>query len=462
MLPYVVNVTNQIGSGETPDQDNDDDEDRDATNDDTETYRARLSLPGLTTSLEIVVDNTTGRAVIDLGEWARTFFQNDEDALLTLPTIPGVTSYTCNVPADAMTGAYGKAALTVQTALGSLRIPSGMLAGMTGLDGEAVDLAGKTVGLTIANGNIAALSALSAAERSAIGNRPLLALNLTLDGVPTDWNNPAAPVTVRIPYTPTADELKNPESLVIWHIDNTGRVVVVPNGHYDAETGTVVFHTTHFSAYAVAYNSVSFQDVPSGTWYETAVRFIAARDITKGTGGGHFSPNTKLTRGDFLVMLMRSHGIEPDATPSVNFADAGNTYYTGYLAAAMALGISAGVGDNRFAPERVITRQEMFTLLYNALKAIGPLPQSEPDMESTPYAAPDTESTSDAAPGTVAALSPFSDAADISPWATKAMAQLVSDGIINGSNGSLMPLQGTTRAEMAQVLYNLLGIRSFS
>ena len=34
-----------------------------------------------------------------------------------------------------------------------------------------------------------------------------------------------------------------------------------------------------------------------------------------------------------------------------NFSDAGNTYYTGYLAAAKRLGITAGLGDNLLCPE---------------------------------------------------------------------------------------------------------------
>lgn len=43
-------------------------------------------------------------------------------------------------------------------------------------------------------------------------------------------------------------------------------------------------------------------------------------------------------------MLMKAYGIAPDTNPEDNFADAGDTYYTGYLAAAKRLGISAGVG----------------------------------------------------------------------------------------------------------------------
>jgi hypothetical protein len=174
--------------------------------------------------------------------------------------------------------------------------------------------------------------------------------------------------------------------------------------------------------------------VEQSAWYEKSVEFIAAREITKGTGAGKFSPEALLTRGEFIVMLMRAYGIKPDDNPADNFADAGDTYYTGYLAAAKRLGISKGVGNNLFAPGNNITRQEMFTLLYNALKVINRIPQ-----------------------GTSAkTLSSFADRDGIAPWAEEAMDYLIKAGAISGSNGRLNPQNTSTRAEMAQVLYNLL------
>lgn len=56
----------------------------------------------------------------------------------------------------------------------------------------------------------------------------------------------------------------------------------------------------------------------------------------------------------FIVLLMNAYSIAPDAKPADNFADAGDTWYTGYLAAAKRLGISAGVGNNMFAPGKEI------------------------------------------------------------------------------------------------------------
>ena len=344
---------------------------------------------------------------------------------ITMPPIEGVINYTVETDAAGL-AVPGGGTLTVNTDVCSIILPAGMLSGVDGTEGRKAQI-------IIGRGD---KTKLPAGLRAAIGDRPLISLTLALDGEQVDWNNPDAPVTVSIPYEPTAAERANPESIVIWYIDGSGNVICVPNGRYDAATGTVTFTVTHFSLFAVSYNQVNFNDVPKDAWYYDAVSFIAAREITTGTGGGSFSPDAKLTRGQFIVMLMRAYSIASDENPDPkeNFADAGNAYYTGFLAAAKRLGISNGVGNNKYAPEKEITRQEMFTLLYNALKVTGKLPTGNSGKK----------------------LSDFSDADEIASWAYDAMKLLVETGVIGGSGNKLSPKDTTTRAQMAQVLYNLL------
>lgn len=92
------------------------------------------------------------------------------------------------------------------------------------------------------------------------------------------------------------------------------------------------------------------------------------------------------------------------------------------------------MGGNRFAPDAAITRQEIFTLLYNALKVLDKLPQG------------DTGRT----------LAGFTDSAEIADWAKEPMAAPVKAGTVSGDGGRLIPTGGATRAQMAQILYNLL------
>ena len=299
-------------------------------------------------------------------------------------------------------------------------------------DKKAMD----TIGTAAGSGDVTltvrkvGTSELSAAQLALVGSRPVYDFTVT-GGGKTISNFNGGHATVSIPYTLKAGE--NPHAIVIWYLSDSGKLVGI-RGHYDTTTKSVAFRTPHFSSFAVGYNLISFKDIPVGAWYESAVTFLAARDITTGTGGGNFSPDTILTRGQFMVMLLRAYGIDPDASSVDNFADAGNTYYTNYLAVAKQLGIANGIGNNQFAPDKEITRQEMFTLLYNALTVIGELPEGNAGKK----------------------LSDFSDASQIAFWAKNAMTLLVETGTVSGSNGKLAPTDSTTRSEMAQVLYNLL------
>jgi hypothetical protein len=273
-------------------------------------------------------------------------------------------------------------------------------------------------------------ASLSDAQRQAAGDRQVFSFTVTVGG--TAVTELGGEVTVSIPYTPGAGEDAN--AIIVCCLDATGALQTM-QGKYDAATKCVVFTTTHFSDYVIGYNKMSFTDVAADAWYEDAVTFLSARGVTSGTTETTFSPDGTLTRGQFITMLLRAYGVAEVTSPTENFADAGDTYYTGYLAAAKTMGITSGVGDNLFAPGAAITRQEMFTMLYNALKALDRLPSG--------------------ASGKT--LADFADSAAIAPWASDAMTALVKAGTVTGSAGLLSPTGTTTRAEMAQVLFNLLG-----
>ena len=172
-----------------------------------------------------------------------------------------------------------------------------------------------------------------------------------------------------------------------------------------------------------------FVDVNEGDWFYDAVMFVLKKGITKGVSETEYASQGKVTRAQFITMLCRAYEIEE--MTGENFADCGNTWYTGYLAAAKQLGISNGVGDNMFAPEKEITREEMVTLIYNYLKSINKV----------------TEETAELS---------FADSDNVSEWAKTAVAYAAKNGIVNGKGNNIFDPQGTaTRAELAQIFYNM-------
>ena len=334
----------------------------------------------------------------------------------------GAESVEMTIPKEAVNQASeaGIGALSISTPSGSIDFDADAISG----------LSKEAEGDLKVNISMVDASSISHEAQRKVGDRPVLDLSVSIgDKAIGEFGGQ---VLVSVPYAAKAGEDTN--SIVAYRINDSGDLQVIPNCTYDLARGMLMFRTTHFSLYAVGYNKVGFEDVPQNAWYGKATSFIAAREISKGTGNGNFSPDADLTRGEFIVMLMRAYEILPDVEIEDNFADAGSTYYTDYLAVAKRLGISNGVGDNMFAPDKKITRQEMFTLLYNALKVIGRLPEGS---------------------GGKPLLS-FTDTDDIASWAKEAMSLLVETGTISGSGGRLFPTSTATRAEMAQVLYNML------
>lgn len=276
----------------------------------------------------------------------------------------------------------------------------------------------------------AATSSLTGAQKETVNNSDIL-LDINITSGTKKITEFDGNLTVSMPYA-------GQQPVSVWYLNNKGELKKLDSAF---KNGVVSFKLDHLSLYVVRQDTAKptwvnpFSDIKESDWFYVAVSFCAEKGITNGTSKTTFSPNTTLTRGQFITMLLKAYGIEPVANPTDNFADAVNTYYTGYLAVAKAKGISNGVGNNKFAPEKAITRQEMFTLLYNALKVLNKLPTT------------DNGKT----------LSDFNDSGSVAAWATEAMTALVKSGTIAGSDSKLDPMGDSTRTRMAQVLYSLLG-----
>ena len=357
-------------------------------------------------------------------EKAVTGADGTKTVAINIVPVAGASGYTQELPRGALAGAAADRNLEIRTAVGTVTVPGNMLNNVTGNASDAV-------ALTIAKADT---SSLREEERLLIGNRPVIDLSISVNGKTTAWNNPDAPVTISIGYTPTADELKDPEHIVVWYIDGQGNVIPVPNGRYDAATGKVIFNVTHFSKYAVASVYTTFTDIGKFAWAKKQIEVLASKGIITGISedGKTFGPSTNITRADFITLLVRT--LELNAKVDSNFSDVkkGKHYYNA-VGVAKKLGITDGVGNDLFAPEKSITRQDMIVLTEKALKLAGKKLA--------------TAGASD--------LGSFTDASQVAGYAQQSVALLVKNGIINGSGNRLNPKGMATRAEVAVIMYSV-------
>ncbi len=172
----------------------------------------------------------------------------------------------------------------------------------------------------------------------------------------------------------------------------------------------------------------TFSDMPAPNhWSYRALNAAIENGLLKGSGG-RLTPNDLLTRGQMAAVINRAFGATDTADISAFTDVPAKAWYAKDVARAVRMGTFKGSG-NQMRPEDAISRQEAFAVLARAFK----LPK-----------------------GDAAALDRFSDKAAISKWAVPELAAMAANGYIKGSNGMLKPLDNITRAEFAQVMYNMI------
>lgn len=181
------------------------------------------------------------------------------------------------------------------------------------------------------------------------------------------------------------------------------------------------------SIHAVAFDN-PYEDVSEGDWYFDAVMTVAEAQVMVGTDETHFSPDADLTRGMMATILWRLDGAPEGYTCTFSDVAEGKYYYTA-VGWAKTVGLVSGVGNNRFAPEMTLTREQMATMLYN-------------------YAAR-RYSLRRYLPTTAQIFSSFYDSARISTYAVEPIRWLLSENGLHYEGNILRPGESATRAEVA-------------
>ena len=271
-------------------------------------------------------------------------------------------------------------------------------------------------------------STLSAAASAQVGEHPVFDFSV-MNG-DTAVSNFGGSVTVSVPYTLAAGE--SASSVIIYYVKADGTLETVKNCVYDTATGTVLFKTTHFSKYAVAYNSVSFGDV-SG-WYADSVSYLAARGIINGKSSSSFAPQANITRAEFVQILAGMSGADLNSFSKTSFSDVKTgDWYAEAVEWAYESGIASGYNGN-FAPNTCITRQDMAVMLTRYADKVAK------------FTLP-TEKTAVT----------FSDTARIASYAASAVTAMQQAGVISGKGNNLFdPTANATRAESAKMVTVLL------
>ena len=112
-----------------------------------------------------------------------------------------------------------------------------------------------------------------------------------------------------------------------------------------------------------------FVDVKNTAYYTSAVEWTLKHMITQGTTDITFTPNGSCTRAHIVTFLWRAVG-SPEPKSTVSFADVpAGSYYAKAVAWAVENGITLGTTDVTFSPNAACTRAQSMTFLYRASEA---------------------------------------------------------------------------------------------
>ncbi|MFC4597186.1 S-layer homology domain-containing protein [Cohnella hongkongensis] len=174
-------------------------------------------------------------------------------------------------------------------------------------------------------------------------------------------------------------------------------------------------------------------------WARSAIHELGSRLVIDGVGDDRFEPNRSITRAEFAAVLVRALGLMQSEAGQPVFRDVGQgAWYSEAVSVAYSYGLVNGAGGGNFRPSDRITREEAMTLIARAMSAAG---------VRTDFAASEIERE----------LADYRDSSQVGAWARPGVAAVLKAGIVSGrSETELAPKDEISRAETAVLLLRLL------
>lgn len=177
----------------------------------------------------------------------------------------------------------------------------------------------------------------------------------------------------------------------------------------------------------------AFTDVSDSHWYSDAVAYCVKKGYMNGMSDTVFSPNTVLTREQFVLILANMAGVD---TSEYKAYDSGmsdiptDKWFSGAVYWAVKEGYVSGISEGVFGRGMSITRSQLARLLYLYAERQG----ADMTVEGDPFEG-------------------FADVIKVQPWAYDNLRWAVSRGIITGiKSDELSPNTTATRAQAARMI----------
>lgn len=373
--------------------------------------------PQVEISGQVAVSKVDEKTLSQAVASAKTNEKGEKVIEISVETKGNVNEYEQVIPVKSVSGQ--NVIFNISTDIGQIKVPA-----------DVVSSGVKVENLSVAVGKIS--SDKLAEIKQTIGKNVELALKVEVkaDGKVLSGDSIQRPIVVSSKYTPSIGV--NTKYLAVMKVKEDGTVEPVASGMYFADSKVVAFRAKDSAKYVVTENYKTFEDIKDVSWAKEPVEVLASKGIVKGIDEKNFAPQKQITRADFLLLLVRA--LELSSPVKDNFNDVKpSDYYYEAVGVAKALGIVNGVGNGKFNPKGLITRQDMIVMADRALR-VAEYRYSNGSRD----------------------IGSFKDATKVSNYAKESIQRFVSEGFVQGSNGSLKPQDYASRAEVAVIIYRLV------
>lgn len=219
------------------------------------------------------------------------------------------------------------------------------------------------------------------------------------------------------------------------YVGTNNQINRIADSAYDANSRRMIFSTNHFSVYGVGYTAPSAKLTDIGShWAKGSIDYVVGRGLLSGTTETTFAPDTAMTRGMLVTALGRLANVDTKAYSTNSFTDVKvGSAFRPYIEWAYQKGIVQDFGNQKFAPDLAVTREQIAVILADFAKATG-------------YTLPVTRTAAT-----------YADASSISSIYKTAVTAMQQAGIIMGDTGNKFnPKSSVTRAEISSMLHRYI------
>ncbi|MDY7989827.1 S-layer homology domain-containing protein [Paenibacillus polymyxa] len=180
-------------------------------------------------------------------------------------------------------------------------------------------------------------------------------------------------------------------------------------------------------------NKAVFKDIDR-VFNGDKIQELADRGILKGTSDTTFEPYREVRRAEFTSMLVRALKLPEELDTKLSFDDIKpEDWYIPELKTAIKYVVARGFSETVFAPDMLISREQASKMLGNVVK-----PEEIINFQEF-----------------------YQDETAIAVWAKTEVLGLTRESLLQGyPDGSFRPKQPVTRAEAAEMIFNLLQDKS--